>query len=1284
MRVKILKGVSLFLLFMLLIIALPLLVMQTPQLKSWLAAYAGKTVSRSLNADLVVGSIHGNFISNIELRNVTLALHGDTIAFLPKVSLHHSLQSLVHQRLVVDSLIVENPQLNISQMPDSSWVFAHLLPAQKDTAVDRKANELGISIDVRKFGLTNGSFKINSYNALLPKRIDSVNIAISALIAQSQLLLSLDDFSLKTHAPDFELKQLTFSLHKNNELTKLEHFILRTGNNQLVANAGVDSSAVPNARLQAESEKLDPAEFSYFFPALAMLGKPSLSFKADVRRDDLWAALTLASKQSRVSLSGHIKNYASLSGMKSTIEPAYEISAICRNVSLSDFLPNYPASAHLNADVNVSGIGISKETAIAKADILVFESTIEKRDIDTLLVAAKYENNKVTGNQSLQSPAGSVDADFVFEDLWKSQKYTIFMRGRQINAHRILLDDRYTTLINFSISAQGAGFDFSTGTADIAMTLDNSTVLDIPIDTLFVAGRISTDEFQIESCIFENSIASLNGSGTLSQHKDSDVLVDILIKDAAPFASILSIDTLAVQGKLSAHIQGRPDSLALSARLFAYNLMFNEITLDSVHSDLDAERVNNVWTVSGAAEIDSLAAGGAKIGKIHAESVYMNERLESQLKLAITDDIKSQIRLIFQTLDGPQLLVPDFSLDVKGRQWRGENIALRFDKDALWFDQFRLYCNENDDVQRDIEINGVLRTGGEENLQMNISNMNLSLPAAFIPGAGGVGGNLDMSLKIGGTAANPEIFSFLKITDGRYNDYSVNRIEAKAHYSKKELQANVLLAPRSDSLQFAAKLPMSLSIEPPLIQFEKESPLDLRIVAEKFPVQDAFDQGKTPQLVLGDLSINLQAGNSWNNLSPYGFIGLENGRASFEELGALFENIGFRFDINPDSVVIKKVSIQRGKGKITAGGFALPSRDFSQSFLDTFQLKLELDRYLLSTKPEHKLQVSSKLNIHGSQNDLQFSGDVQVLQSSFYLPALIKKGATKSAQNAPLLVQAMSTAPLDTTHMASDDSVIIQVETPDYFQKMRGTVHVSIPKNTWIKSENMRIELAGDLDIRKEKNITLAGTIKVLRGQIDYLGRRFLLTKGEIVFQNQEQIDPLIDIAADYRFRDIHNKKRSLTLLTSGALSAPTISFVMDDNKITTEDAVSYILFQRAPGELGIDEQASAGAQTKQAASNFIYGMASASLSRRLGATIGLDYMEIKGQENWNSATFVMGKYLTPDLFVSYEHSVGALEEDRKPQVMTIEYELTKYFFLQLISGDTKTTGADIIFKIDR
>jgi translocation and assembly module TamB len=62
----------------------------------------------------------------------------------------------------------------------------------------------------------------------------------------------------------------------------------------------------------------------------------------------------------------------------------------------------------------------------------------------------------------------------------------------------------------------------------------------------------------------------------------------------------------------------------------------------------------------------------------------------------------------------------------------------------------------------------------------------------------------------------------------------------------------------------------------------------------------------------------------------------------------------------------------------------------------------------------------------------------------------------------------------------------------------------------------------------------------------------------------------------------------------------------------------------------------------------------------------------------------VVGKYITNNLFVSYERNFGsAIEQDNQlaEYEMTLEYELFRYLFLQLTSSPIKN-GFDVVFKV--
>ena len=79
-----------------------------------------------------------------------------------------------------------------------------------------------------------------------------------------------------------------------------------------------------------------------------------------------------------------------------------------------------------------------------------------------------------------------------------------------------------------------------------------------------------------------------------------------------------------------------------------------------------------------------------------------------------------------------------------------------------------------------------------------------------------------------------------------------------------------------------------------------------------------------------------------------------------------------------------------------------------------------------------------------------------------------------------------------------------------------------------------------------------------------------------------------------------------------------------------------------------------------------------------------LDVIEVNATDNWQSANFVVGKYITQNIFVTYKREFGQnLDNNLYPETISMEYELRKYLFLQLIQGSPQDSGFDLLFRYD-
>ncbi|MDH5573738.1 MAG: translocation/assembly module TamB domain-containing protein, partial [Gammaproteobacteria bacterium] len=80
---------------------------------------------------------------------------------------------------------------------------------------------------------------------------------------------------------------------------------------------------------------------------------------------------------------------------------------------------------------------------------------------------------------------------------------------------------------------------------------------------------------------------------------------------------------------------------------------------------------------------------------------------------------------------------------------------------------------------------------------------------------------------------------------------------------------------------------------------------------------------------------------------------------------------------------------------------------------------------------------------------------------------------------------------------------------------------------------------------------------------------------------------------------------------------------------------------------------------------------------RSLSDRFGLDEMHVESSENSEQASLVMGRYLTPKLYISY--GVGLIESFN---TFTVRYQISDHWQLKSESGEAQ--GADILYTIER
>ena len=190
-----------------------------------------------------------------------------------------------------------------------------------------------------------------------------------------------------------------------------------------------------------------------------------------------------------------------------------------------------------------------------------------------------------------------------------------------------------------------------------------------------------------------------------------------------------------------------------------------------------------------------------------------------------------------------------------------------------------------------------------------------------------------------------------------------------------------------------------------------------------------------------------------------------------------------------------------------------------------------------------------------------------------------------------------------------------------------------------------------------------AGELGVTEGKYIAFGRVLDIARGRLIFNNGPLNDPGIDLRAQKVFPDV-----TAGVNVRGSLRAPRMTF-FSEPAIPQSQIVSLIL---AGGSLDSVQNASRNG----AARNEALAQGGAIIAQQLGSRIGIEDVGIESDTS-NDTSFVLGKYLSPRLYVSYGISLAEAINTVK-----LRYTIGDRWTIKTESG--RARSADLVYTIQK
>jgi translocation and assembly module TamB len=251
---------------------------------------------------------------------------------------------------------------------------------------------------------------------------------------------------------------------------------------------------------------------------------------------------------------------------------------------------------------------------------------------------------------------------------------------------------------------------------------------------------------------------------------------------------------------------------------------------------------------------------------------------------------------------------------------------------------------------------------------------------------------------------------------------------------------------------------------------------------------------------------------------------------------------------------------------------------------------------------------------------------------------------------------------------ASPDEVIVGSEEEDPTKRFEvvSTITLSLGERVNIDTSGLTCRLTGGITIRSGYDAITRGTgeLSVADGKYTAYGRKLDIERGRLIFTGGPIDDPGIDLRAIKQFPDV---KAGVNV--RGTLLQPHMTFFSDPS-LPQSQIVSLIL---AGGSLESAQNRTTG---NSGAGGAALAQGAAILGQQLGSRVGIEDVSLESDIT-NETSLVLGRYLSPRLYVSYGISLT-----QQLNTLKLRYTLGDHWTVRTEVGQAR--GADLVYTIEK
>jgi len=240
-----------------------------------------------------------------------------------------------------------------------------------------------------------------------------------------------------------------------------------------------------------------------------------------------------------------------------------------------------------------------------------------------------------------------------------------------------------------------------------------------------------------------------------------------------------------------------------------------------------------------------------------------------------------------------------------------------------------------------------------------------------------------------------------------------------------------------------------------------------------------------------------------------------------------------------------------------------------------------------------------------------------------------------------------------------------------------------------VNNDQARIVASADLSMRGTLDRPLVfGRAEIERGEVEFEGRRYLVTRGSLDFANATRIQPFFDIEAETRVR-VPGQTYRVTMRMAGTTERMQPQFTSDP-PLQTLDILTLLFSDQAPsGDIelaGLQRPNEREQRLVEArATRALTGALSQEVGRVVEQTFGVDTFQItplltdpyqqSTSLNFNpTARVTIGKRISNRIFLTYARSLSSTQD----QIILLEFDESESLSWVLSQNEDRTYALEV------